>query len=73
MFIAISASGRTPEVIEAARRHRGSSLVVGLTNDPGSPLAGEADIVLPLLAGEERSGVASRTFRATVAVLGLVG
>ncbi len=29
--------------------------------------------MLPLFAGEERSGVASRTFRATVAVLGLVG
>ena len=44
-----------------------------MTNDPGSPLAAAADIVLPLFAGQERSGVASRTFRATVAVLGLVG
>ncbi len=73
VLIAISASGRTPEVIDAARRHRDSSLVIGVANDPGSPVAGEADIVLPLFAGEERSGVASRTFRATVAVLGLVG
>lgn len=73
VLIAISASGRTPEVIEAAGRHRGSSLVIGVTNDPGSPLAAAADVVLPLFAGQERSGVASRTFRATVAVLGLVG
>jgi fructoselysine-6-P-deglycase FrlB-like protein len=73
VFIAISASGRTPEVIDAGRRHRGSSLVVGVTNDPDSPLATEADVVLPLFAGEERSGVASRTFRATVAVVGLIG
>ena len=72
LFVAVSASGRTAEVVEAARRHHGLSRVVGVTNVPGSALAEAADIVLPLYAGEERSGIATRTYRATLAVLGLL-
>ncbi len=73
IFVAISASGRTAEVVAAARRHRGQSLVVAVTNDPASALASEADHVLPLHAGVEGSGIATRTFRATVAVLTMLG
>jgi fructoselysine-6-P-deglycase FrlB-like protein len=72
VLIAISASGRTPEVIEVAARHRGRSLVVAVTNDAGSPLAAGADIVVPLLAGIETAGIASRTFRATIAALAIL-
>jgi glutamine---fructose-6-phosphate transaminase (isomerizing) len=73
VFVAISASGRTAEVVAAARRHRGQSLVVAVTNDPESALASEGDHVLPLLAGSEGSSIATRTFRATVAVLAMLG
>ena len=72
VFVAVSASGRTAEVVAAARRHRGQSLVVAVTNDPESALATEADHVLPLHAGAEGSGIATRTFRATVAVLAML-
>jgi glucosamine--fructose-6-phosphate aminotransferase (isomerizing) len=72
VLVAISASGGTREVVECARRHRGRGRVIAITNDPGSALAGEADHVLPLLAGREGAGIATRTFRATVAVLGLL-
>ena len=71
-LVAISASGRTAEVIAAARRHQGRSLVVAVTNDPGSALAAVADHVLPLHAGVEAAGIATCTFRATVAVLGML-
>ena len=71
-MVAISASGGTREVVEAARRHRGRSRVIAITNDLESPLAAAADHVLPLLAGREGAGIATRTFRATVAVLGLL-
>lgn len=71
-FVAISASGRTAEVIASARRHRGRSLVVAVTNEPDSELASVADHVLPLHAGAEAAGIASRTFRATVAVLAML-
>ncbi|MGK2851202.1 MAG: SIS domain-containing protein [Candidatus Limnocylindrales bacterium] len=69
VLFAISASGRTAEVIEAAAAHRGRSLVVAVTNDPASPLAANADAILPLQAGVEASGIAGRTFRATIAAL----
>jgi glutamine---fructose-6-phosphate transaminase (isomerizing) len=72
VLVAISASGGTREVMEAARRQRGRSRVIAITNDLESPLAATADHVLPLLAGREGAGIATRTFRATVAVLGLL-
>lgn len=72
VLVAISASGGTREVVDSARRHRGVSRVIAVTNREDSALAREADLVLPLFAGEERSGVATRTFRATLAVLGLL-
>ena len=70
--MAISASGRTAEVVEAARRHHGKGLVIAVTNDPSAPLAGTADVVLPLHAGSEAAGISTLTYRATVAVLGLL-
>ena len=72
VLVAISASGRTPETVAVAERHRGTSLVVAVTNQPGSPLAAAADVVLPLHAGVETSGVSSRTFLASITVLGLL-
>jgi len=75
LVVAISASGRTPEVLDAAERHRGTSFVLGLTARPDSPLARYADAVLPLAAAcKETAGVACLTYRATVAALiGLTG
>jgi len=72
VVVAISASGRTREVLDAAERHRGRSLVIAVTNDAASPLAGLADLVVALQAGEERSGIAARTYRATIAALALL-
>ena len=72
VVVAISASGRTREVLDAAERHRGLGLVIAVTNDPASPLAALANHVLPLHAGEETAGITARTFRATVAALALL-
>jgi fructoselysine-6-P-deglycase FrlB-like protein len=72
VLVAVSASGRTAEVIASARRHRGRSVVVAVTNDPGSELASVADHVLSLHAGTEAAGIATRTFRATVAALAML-
>ncbi len=71
--VAISASGGTPEVVEVARRHHGRSRVIAVTNRPESALAEAADVVVPLLAGDEVAGIAGRTFRATLAVLAMLG
>ncbi len=72
VLVAVSASGGTPEVVPAARRHRGRRRVIAVTNRTDSPLAVTADHVLPLFAGDEHSGIATRTFRATGVVLGLL-
>jgi glutamine---fructose-6-phosphate transaminase (isomerizing) len=72
LAVCISAGGTTAETVAAAERHAGASRVVAVTNAGESPLARLADVVLPLEAGEERGGVACRTYQATVAVLLLV-
>jgi glucosamine--fructose-6-phosphate aminotransferase (isomerizing) len=70
--IGISASGSTEETVEALARHQGVSRTVAVTNHPDRALAAGADVVLPLLAGEETGGVSCRTFQTTVALLHLV-
>ncbi len=65
--IGISQSGRSPDIVAvlAAARTQGRP-TVAITNDPGSPLAAEADTVIPLLTGAERSVAATKTFLASL-------
>lgn len=65
LVVAISASGESAETIAAAERHRGTSRLVALTDRPDSTIATMADLVVPLQAGEERGGVACRSFQHT--------
>jgi fructoselysine-6-P-deglycase FrlB-like protein len=70
LAVGISASGATPETIEALVRHRDAgSATVAITNAEGTALAGVADRHLPVHAGEETGGVACRSFRHTLAIL----
>lgn len=71
--ICISQSGASPDVIaviEEAKRQ--GALTVALTNDPGSNLAGTAELVMPLGAGPERSEPASKTYTASLLSLALI-
>jgi glucosamine--fructose-6-phosphate aminotransferase (isomerizing) len=68
LFIAISQSGRSPDIValaEAARED--GALTVALVNDTGSPLAERCEIVLPLHAGPERSVAATKSYIAALA------
>jgi glutamine---fructose-6-phosphate transaminase (isomerizing) len=71
--IAVSQSGRTPDVVAYARhaRERGA-LTVALTNEPESELAERVEWTLPLHAGEERAVAATKTLLNTFALLGLL-
>jgi len=74
LALAISQSGGSPDLVETARaaREAGATLVV-MVNDTTSPLAEEADILIPLHAGPERSVAATKSFIASlVAVMHLV-
>lgn len=70
--VAVSATGGSAEVLRAVARYRGTGRLVAVTNRPESELARLADVVVPLGAGVEASGVACRTFRATFPVLDAV-
>jgi glucosamine--fructose-6-phosphate aminotransferase (isomerizing) len=71
--LALSQSGRTPDVVEYARRaKRRGAFVVAFTNDPESELANECDAVLALRAGPEHAVAATKTYVNQVAGLGLL-
>jgi len=73
LVIAISQSGASPDilaVVEEARAQNVPSLAI--TNSPSSPLAGIADDVLCLHAGEERSIAATKSFTASLAALAMI-
>lgn len=68
LFIAISQSGRSPDIValaEAARED--GALTVALVNDTASPLAERCEIVLPLHAGPEKSVAATKSYIASLA------
>jgi fructoselysine-6-P-deglycase FrlB-like protein len=69
LVVAISASGESEETIAAVSRYRRTSPVVALTDAPRSTIATLADVVVPLEAGEERGGVACRSFQHTQLML----
>jgi glucosamine--fructose-6-phosphate aminotransferase (isomerizing) len=71
--IALSQSGRTPDVIEYVERARArGALTIAVTNDDESELAAAAEVALALDAGEERAVAASKTYTATLATLALL-
>jgi glucosamine--fructose-6-phosphate aminotransferase (isomerizing) len=70
LFLAISQSGRSEDLIESASRAKSSGAVsVALVNDTKSPLASVCDIILPMEAGPELSVAATKTFISSVAAL----
>jgi glutamine---fructose-6-phosphate transaminase (isomerizing) len=67
LFLAISQSGRSDDLIEMALGARSAgALTVALVNASDGPLTRACDIVLPIGAGPEQSVAASKTFVATV-------
>jgi glucosamine--fructose-6-phosphate aminotransferase (isomerizing) len=60
--VAISQSGRSPDIVEMQRAaRRGGALAIALVNEVDSPLAQEAEALLPLRAGPERSVAATKS------------
>ena len=74
LFLVISQSGRSPDLLASGRAAKeGGATVVALVNDAASPLAGLADVTIPLLAGPELSVAATKSFVASLlAVANLV-
>ena len=75
MFLAISQSGASPDLLATVRaaKHAGA-MVVALVNAESSPLAQAADFTVPLCAGIERSVAATKSYIASLsAIVQLVG
>ena len=63
LCLAISQSGRSPDLLAAATAARDSgAIVVALVNDPDSQLAESASVVLPQGAGPEKSAAATKSY-----------
>jgi glutamine---fructose-6-phosphate transaminase (isomerizing) len=71
--IGISQSGASPDVIAVVEEGaRQGATTLAITNDPKSPLARSAGLVLPLQAGTERSVPASKTYLLSLLALALM-
>jgi glutamine---fructose-6-phosphate transaminase (isomerizing) len=70
LFLAISQSGRSDDLIEQTSVARAAGAVtVALVNATDSPLAQASDIILPMEAGPELSVAATKTFIASASAL----
>jgi len=70
LFLAISQSGRSDDLVEAAVMARDAGAVTAaIVNAEDSPLARACEFVLPIAAGPELSVAATKTFVATLAAL----
>jgi glutamine---fructose-6-phosphate transaminase (isomerizing) len=68
--VAVSQSGRTPEIIDTVDRMRtAGARVVAVTNADGSDLEAVADATVPLGAGEERAVPATKTVTSSILAL----
>ena len=69
VLVTISQSGQSPDILSLqAHARRAGILSIAVTNQENSPLAREADICLPLHAGQEKSPAATKTFISTAAL-----
>src|SRR6187399_2559801 len=67
LFIAISQSGRSPDLLAATRNAKDSgALTVAMCNTADSPLMELADVAVPLHAGAERSVAATKSYVASL-------
>ncbi len=67
LALAVSQSGRSPDLVEPIRSLRaGGARTVALVNETASPLAQAAEWVVPLRAGPERAVAATKSFVASL-------
>jgi glutamine---fructose-6-phosphate transaminase (isomerizing) len=62
LFIVISQSGRSPDLVETTKRARAQgALTLAIVNDVGAPVAETAELVFPIGAGVEHAVAATKT------------
>ena len=67
LFVAISQSGRSPDLLAATEAARdGGARTIALCNTPDSPLMQSVEVAIPLHAGPERSVAATKSYIASL-------
>lgn len=73
LFLAVSQSGHSPDVVEATAQARAyGALTVAVCNDPSSPLAETAEQVIEIRAGAERAIAATKSYTAELLAIYLL-
>jgi glucosamine--fructose-6-phosphate aminotransferase (isomerizing) len=73
LVVGISQSGQSPDivsVIEEGRRQ--GALTLAITNEPSSPLAGAAEMVIDTMAGPELAVAATKTYTTQLTAIAMV-
>jgi glucosamine--fructose-6-phosphate aminotransferase (isomerizing) len=70
LFVAISQSGKSPDLLTATRAAKeGGALTLALCNSPDSPLMQLVDVPVPLQAGPETSVAATKSYIASLSAI----
>lgn len=73
LVLGISQSGRSPDIVSVlAEGRRQGALTLAITNDPASPLAAEAEMVIDTATGPERSIAATKTYTAQLMAVAML-
>ena len=68
LLVMVSQSGRSGEIVDLCKKIKGSCFILGITNDPQSPLGLASDICLDLCIESEQA-VSTRTYLAPLLLL----
>jgi glucosamine--fructose-6-phosphate aminotransferase (isomerizing) len=73
LVLGISQSGKSPDIVAVLEEaHRQGALTVAITNSPGSDITRQANHVIELHAGEERSVAATKTYTCELLAIALL-
>jgi glucosamine--fructose-6-phosphate aminotransferase (isomerizing) len=73
LVVGVSQSGQSPDIVSVIQEgRRQGCLTLAITNAPASPLAQAAELVLDVLAGEEKAVAATKTYTAELLAIAML-
>jgi glucosamine--fructose-6-phosphate aminotransferase (isomerizing) len=73
LVVGVSQSGQSPDIVSVVEEgRRQGALTLAITNEPDSPLASHADLVLDTATGPERAVAATKTYTAQLMAVALL-
>lgn len=73
LVIGVSQSGQSPDIVSVLEEGRKQGcLTLAITNEPDSPLASAAELLLDIQAGEEKAVAATKTYTAELMAIAML-